>query len=215
MVDNRTQLSLEDKQMLKEIVLPWVDDLHRVALQLCHDHCNAEELVAECVARACEHFTKLRDHSKAKQWLLRILTNTYISKRRTERTRQEIPLSIDADISEDNFSLFDQLSMPFILWWSNPEREVINKLMDEDIRRAIGSLPDEYRVVIVLCDVEGFSYKEISGTLKIPIGTVRSRLARGRSFLQKSLWHYAEEPGIVQSRTKKGQREHVETHATP
>lgn len=190
------QFTPEEKVSFKNLVLPLIDDLHRVAMGLCHDPTDAEELVAESIARACEHFRKLRDHSKMKQWLLRILSNTFISQYRSRKRKNEIPLDGDED-GINHFSLFDKLSMPFLLWWGNPEREVINKFMDEDIQRAIHSLPEPFRIVIVLCDIEGLSYQEIAKTLSIPIGTVRSRISRGRSLLQRCLWHYAQEAGII------------------
>ncbi|MDH5436448.1 MAG: sigma-70 family RNA polymerase sigma factor, partial [Gammaproteobacteria bacterium] len=90
----------------------------------------------------------------------------------------------------------DRLHQPFLLWFSNPEIEFVNNLMKEDIQRALDGLHESYRVVVVLADVEGFKYTEIAEMLEVPVGTVRSRLARGRSYLQKALWHHAKELGL-------------------
>ena len=207
----KPHLTPQQKLELKEIILPLVSDLQRVAMSLCRNSCNAEELVAESIASACEHFWQLRDRSKAKQWLLRIMSNTFIGHCRTRKRHREVELPSDDQPDENNFTLFDQLSAPFLMLWGNPEREVINKLMDEDIRRAIESLSEEFRVAIVLCDVEGFSYAEIASTLKIPIGTVRSRIARGRRLLQHKLWHYAYDAGIIKTSPRKGHIHHAET----
>lgn len=195
------QLTPEEKHHIRTIVLPLVDDLYRVATQLTGRSDTAEDLVADTLARACERFRQLRDHSKVKQWLLRILTNTFISNYR-EQKKHRATVSFDEQ-GDEGFSLFDQLSVPFLLWYHNPERDLINKLLDEDIQKAIAALPEQFRVAVVLCDVEGLSYDEIAGTLNIPIGTVRSRVARGRSMLQKQLWTYAREAGIVPKRKSK------------
>ncbi len=170
--------------------MPLVNDLHRVAFELCRSNNDAEELVAETVVRACQSYATLRDTTKARQWLLRILTNTFISTRRSKKVRQEVPY----DEEEGPFSLFEELAPPSSQW-GNPEREMINKFLNEDIDQALRALPEEFRVAVVLCDVEGYTYDEIAQTLDIPVGTVRSRLSRGRSILQKQLYHHAVERG--------------------
>lgn len=187
--------SPEVRREFKAVVVPVLNDLHRVALNLCRSNDEAEDLVAETILRACESYTTLRDTTRAKQWLLRILTNTFISSKRSMKARQEIPY----DESDEPFSLFDQLAQPFP-WWGNPEREVINKFLDEDIKKAVHSLPEEFRVAVILCDVEGYTYEEIAAMLEIPIGTVRSRLYRGRGLLQKRLYHHALERGWISAK---------------
>jgi RNA polymerase sigma factor (sigma-70 family) len=89
------------------------------------------------------------------------------------------------DQAEPEFSLFERLHQPFLLWWSNPEREFVNKLLREDLERAIDGLPEVFRVVVVLSDVEGLSYQDIARSLRIPVGTVRARLSRGRVCYRK------------------------------
>ena len=185
----------------KTVVLSLLGDLHRVALQLTQSPVDAEELVAETVARACENFSSLRDVTKAKQWTLRILSNTFLSTCRAKKRHQEVEYSENSEEDEKPFSLYDEVS-----WTSfegnNPERELIAKLMDEDIHNAIAALPEEFRVAVVLCDIEGCSYDEIAATLEIPKGTVRSRLFRGRALLQKRLYHYALERGWAKPRNE-------------
>ncbi len=201
------QHSPEERTQLKEIILPLLDDLQRVGMELCRSQSEAEELVAETLVRACENFSSLRDHSKAKQWLMRILTNVFISKYRTKQTRREVVYDESSD-EEQKFSLFDELSQPFF-WWGNPEREVMNKFLDEDLKRAMGSLPEESRAIVVMCDVEGYSYEEIASVLTIPIGTVRSRLSRARAELQKQLYDHAVDMGWVAQRGKDKERKAV------
>jgi RNA polymerase sigma-70 factor, ECF subfamily len=188
------KLTTEEQRQLRCLVLPLLDYLHRLAYFLCHNQDDAEDLVAETIRKACEKFRSLRDHNKVKAWLIRILRNTFVS---LHRTRNNV-LTTEYD-DNGQFSLFTEVSQPFLLWWGNPERELLNKMLEEDIREAISELPHEFRFVVVLCDVEGLSYKEIAKILKIPIGTVRSRLARGRSILQKKLSHHAVERGIAHS----------------
>ncbi len=191
------KLTKDEQEDFKALVLPLLDELHRLAYHLCHNQCDADDLAAEAVKKACENFRRLRDRAKIKPWLIRILSNTFISACRARKDYRAIEYVEDTDQEGEHFSLFTQISQPFLLWWGNPERELINKLLDEDIQRAIGSLPVEFRLAVVLCDVEGLSYQEISEILQVPIGTVRSRLARGRSILQKKLWHHAQESGIL------------------
>jgi RNA polymerase sigma-70 factor (ECF subfamily) len=190
------RLTTEEKHKIRTLVMPFIDDLHRVAISLTRNNDNAEELVSDTILNACEGFRGLRDHSKVKQWLLRILSNKFISN--TRRRKNYIKISLD-EHHDNNFSLFEKLSVPFLLWHHNPEQEVIRKILDEDISCAISDLPEQFRIIVILCDVEGMEYKEIAETLDIPIGTVRSRLARGRNILQKQLWHHAREAGIVKS----------------
>jgi RNA polymerase sigma-70 factor (ECF subfamily) len=99
----------------------------------------------------------------------------------------------------DDFSLFERLHQPILLWWSNPEQQFLDRLLRADLERAVDSLPENYRVVVVLADLQGLTYQEIADNLEVPIGTVRSRLARGRAMLQKALWRHGEDAGIVQT----------------
>lgn len=197
-------LTEDERNLARHILLPHLDALYRYACQLCGNAGDAEELAAESLRRGLENIRRLRDHSKSKQWLLRIINNTYLTHCRNRKRHKEIPYVEECDDGDGHsFSLFDQLATPFLLWWGNPEREVMNSLMDEDIREAVASLPAEYRSVVVLSDIEGYSYKEISEVLEVPIGTVRSRLARARSLLQRRLWHHALDAGIIKRPMKK------------
>jgi RNA polymerase sigma-70 factor (ECF subfamily) len=198
----RSLKSESERRELRALILPLLDDLHRVAMRLTHSSVEAEELVAETALRACEGFAALRDFTKAKQWMLRILTNLFITSCRTKKRYQQV-LYEETDDGQP-FSLYAHLSEHSD---GNPERELISKLMDEDIQRALASLPVEYRLAVVLCDVEGYSYDEIAALLEIPIGTVRSRLSRGRSVLQKRLYHYAQEQGWIKP-TQTGKTRH-------
>jgi len=194
----------EERKQFKEALLPFLDDLFRVGVELCKSKSEAEELVSETVVRACENFSLLRDRSKAKQWLLRILTNVFINKCRKKSIRNEVQYDESSD-DEQQFSLFDELSQPFF-WWGNPEREVMNRFLDEDLRRALSALPEQSRSIVVMCDVEGYTYEEIAELLNTPIGTIRSRLSRARSQLQRHLFDHAVDRGWVAKRDERQKR---------
>lgn len=171
-------------------------DLLGTALRLSRNRADAEDLVADAVAKAWASFDTLHDRSRFRGWIYRILSNTFISGCRARHARPPHEPLLD-DEGEANFSLFERLHQPFLLWWGNPEQEFLNKLLREDLERAVDALPEAFRVVVVLADLQDFSYQEIADALEVPIGTVRSRLARGRALLQKVLWEHAQDAGLV------------------
>ena len=175
-------------------------DLFGAALRLARNRADAEDLVAEAVARGWKHLHELADRTKVRGWLFRILTNQFLSLRRTD-ARRGVHESLDED-TEDGFSLFEQLHAPVLLWWGTPERIFLDNLLRTDLANAVDALPDAFRVVVVLAEMQGCSYQEIAETLDIPIGTVRSRLARARSMLQKALWMHARDAGLVRTTEK-------------
>lgn len=180
-----------------------LDRLYGAALRLTRNSSDAQDLVAETVTRGLDKIDSLKDCDRFIYWLMRIMTNHFISEHRKveNRTRHESYTEEPID-DEAPFSLFEQLHQPFLLWWGTPEQDFLNKTLGEDITRAMDSLPTNYRVVVVLSDIEGLTYQEIADTLETPIGTVRSRLARGRSLLQKSLWKHGEERDLVADTNK-------------
>jgi len=179
-------------------VLALLGPLQGVARRLTGNETDAEDLVAETIARAWRALETLESEVAFRAWLFRILNNTFISEiRRAAARPQTESMREDDTVEEDTeFSLFEQMHQPFLLWFSNPEQEFLDKLLREDLDRALMMLPETYRIVVILSDLEEFNYAEIASMLDIPIGTVRSRLARGRSALQKILWRQAREYGI-------------------
>jgi RNA polymerase sigma-70 factor, ECF subfamily len=170
-------------------------DLYGRALRLCRDRSNAEDLVAETVAKAWEALPSLANPDSFRGWLFRILNNGFVSDCRSARAKAvHEPL---AGAGEE-FSLFERLHQPVLLWWgSDPEQEFLARLLREDLERALDGLPPAYGEAVVLVDVQGLSYQEAADLLEIPVGTVRSRLARGRSRLQESLWEHGREAGLT------------------
>jgi RNA polymerase sigma-70 factor (ECF subfamily) len=173
------------------------DRLYGTALRLTRNAADAEDLVSEAVTKAWANFARLEDRQAFPKWIFRILANTYISEKR--RPRPTIAEQVSADDDETPFSLFEKLHQPFLLWWANPEQELINKLLREDIERALDSLSEGFREVVILVEINGYSYAEVADILAVPIGTVRSRLARARSMLQRSLWTQARAAGLTKT----------------
>jgi RNA polymerase sigma-70 factor, ECF subfamily len=185
------------KDAFETHVLAILGPLHGVARRLTKNEADAEDLVAESVTRAWQARASLADTRAFRAWMFRILTNTFISERRKMLARpREEQLVDESSDREEGFSLFERLHQPFLLWFANPEQEFLDKLLREDLDRALAALPEHYRVVVVLADVEGLKYGEIAEALDLPIGTVRSRLARARSALQRTLWSVARDHGL-------------------
>jgi RNA polymerase sigma-70 factor (ECF subfamily) len=183
-----------DRAFFRAEIERLMDRLYGTALRLTRNAADAEDLVSEAVTKAWANFGQLADRQAFPKWLFRILANTFISERRRARC-EPCEAAIAAD-GEQPFSLFERLHQPFLLWWSDPERELINKLLREDIERALDGLPDDYRTVVILVEINGHSYAEVAELLGVPIGTVRSRLSRARSLLQRALWAQAQAAGL-------------------
>jgi RNA polymerase sigma-70 factor (ECF subfamily) len=177
--------------------LSFLDALYRTALRMTRSEADAEDLVQETYIRAFRFREQFTPGTNLKAWLFRILTNTFIN---TYRRRQTQPEFTELD-GVDEFSLYKRMSdLKTSSGAGNPETEFLNGLVDSEVKDALGELPEKFRQVVLL-DVEGFSYKEIAEMLDIPIGTVMSRLHRGRKFLQKRLLDLAQQRGIAAVRT--------------
>lgn len=183
-------------EIFTQEVLINIPALNRFAFSLCQHVEEAEELVGETIVKAFENRNQLKDDAKIKQWLFRILNNVFISNYRKNNKQRIINFSGKADIS---FSLFKQVASSSFTDGGTPEKSFINKITKEKIHQAINELPELFRVTLVLCDIDEFSYAEIAAITQVSIGTVRSRIARARSLLQKKLWSYAGEFGIKAS----------------
>lgn len=188
-------LTVADRNWFAEQIEALLGDLFGTAVRLCRDRTDAEDLVATAVAKAWEALPSLEDRRRLRGWMFRILSNTFISQRRSARAQStHEPLDTAA---EESFSLFERLHQPILLWWGNPEIEFLNRLLGDDIERAIDGLPEAFRSVVVMVDVQGLTYREVAEILEVPIGTVRSRLARARSLLQRALWEHALDAGLT------------------
>jgi RNA polymerase sigma-70 factor (ECF subfamily) len=201
------------KDAFETQVLAILGPLQGVARRLTKNDADAEDLVAECITRAWGARGSLADGAAFRAWMFRILHNTFISQRRKALARPwEEPLADDAADGNTSFSIFERLHQPFLLWFGTPEQEFIDKLLREDLERALAALPEHHRMVVVLADIEGLKYGDIAETLGVPVGTVRSRLARARSALQRSLWHVANERGLHSSGVNRSTGSSGESH---
>jgi RNA polymerase sigma-70 factor (ECF subfamily) len=189
----------DDRAFFRAEVERLTDRLYGTALRLTRNPADAEDLVSEAIMRAWTNFGQLADRQAFTKWLFRILANTFVSdRRRTRHERANVSLSNDGE----GFSLFEQMHQPFLLWWGNPERELVTRLLREDIERAFDALPEEFRIVVILIEINGQSYAEVADILGIPVGTVRSRLSRARSALQRALWEQARAAGLTAPRER-------------
>jgi RNA polymerase sigma-70 factor (ECF subfamily) len=195
------------KEFFEKQVIELLGPLQGVARRLTNNDTEAEDLVAETVTRAWRARDTLESEAAFRSWLFRILNNTFISdlRRAGARPKTESIHADEGDEDEAYFSVFEQVHQPFLLWFGNPEQEFLDKLLREDLDRALAALQEHHRIVVILSDLEEFSYAEIADTLEVPIGTVRSRLARARSALQKLLWQQAQDYGLgSEASTKNG-----------
>jgi RNA polymerase sigma-70 factor (ECF subfamily) len=176
-----------------------MDAMYGMALRLTGTRSDAEDLVANAVIKAWSCIERLEHKSRVRPWIFRILRNEFISGYRKKSIRP-LELGFDENGTDDIESIASMLAdQPdeFLNWWANPEQEYVNRLLGEQIREAINQLPEVFRITVLLINVDGLSYDETSVVLGIPRGTVRSRMKRGRTMLQKALWLQAQEAGLT------------------
>lgn len=190
----------EQKEWFSARIEAHMDALYSLALRLTRNEADAEDLVAESVIKAWTSLPSLEDPGRFKPWLFRILHNRFVSDYRKKSVRpSEISLDESAESGdrEEVASLLIQQPDEFVNWWANPEQTFFNHLLGEDIARAIECLPEAFRVTVLLVNVEGLTYDEAGEVLEVSPGTIRSRMNRGRTLLQKALWQHARDAGLV------------------
>jgi RNA polymerase sigma-70 factor (ECF subfamily) len=172
--------------------LPFLDQLYSAALRMTRKPADAEDLVQETYVKAFAAFHQFEEGTNLKAWLYRILTNTYINIYRKKQREPQQSMSDEID----DWSLAKAAGHTSA-GLRSAETEALDHLPDSAVKDALAALPDDFRMAVYLADVEGFSYKEIAEIMGTPIGTVMSRLHRGRKALQKALWSYAAERGLA------------------
>ena len=179
-----------------EAALPHVDALYNTALRLTRNPQDAEDLVQETFFKAYRYYDKYQKGTNLKAWLFKILKNTFNNH---YRKKQQRPPQSDFATIEDSFE--DRISEDVLRKMKNPEEQFLEDVLDQDIQAALDALPENYRMAVVLADLEDFSYKEIAEILEVPVGTVMSRLYRGRKRLEATMLEYAREHGYLRERT--------------
>jgi RNA polymerase sigma-70 factor, ECF subfamily len=187
------------KQEFEALALTHLDSLYASALRLTKNERDAEDLVQDTCMRAYRFFEKFERGTNIKAWLFRILTNTFINRYRRKVKERSATEGPEQEAVQALFFSQDATDQA-----NNPERFLFDRLLSDDVLRAIDSLPIDFRMVVILADLQEFSYKEIADILGCPVGTVMSRLFRGRKQLQKMLRDYAAGLGVLSARENRG-----------
>ena len=184
---------MADPRTFEDDVLEYLPQLYSAALRMTRNPADAEDVLQEALLKAFRGYATFRAGTNLRAWLYRILTNTFINSYRSQARRP-----VEAELGElEDLYLFRRLGSDLGGASRSAEEEALERFVDDDIRQAVEGLPEAFRIPVLLADVEGFSYKEIADITEVPIGTVMSRLHRGRKALQRALWSRAEERGIV------------------
>ena len=185
---------MADQATFTEQAMDLMPSLYSAALRMTRNPSDAEDLVQETYLKAYRGFGSFEEGTNLKAWLYRILTNTFINRYRAAKRRPE---ETDLDDVED-FYLYRRLGgLEEARAGRSAEDELMDLFSEAEVKAAVDALPEQFRMAVLLADVEGFSYKEIASILDIPIGTVMSRLHRGRKNLQKALYEFATSRGLV------------------
>jgi RNA polymerase sigma-70 factor (ECF subfamily) len=197
MANNGPKADVEQKRKsFEKEALPHMEALYRTALRMTKNESDAEDLVQEAYVKAYRFWDRFESGSNCRAWLFKIMTNIFINE---YRSKSRSPMAVNVDDVDDNF-LYGQLATHDPT--STPEEEFFAKIFDDDIKRAIENLPEDFRLVVVLSFLEGFSYQEIADIMDLQLGTVKSRLHRGRKLLQKELLDYARRNGYIKGSTR-------------
>ena len=183
-----TREEVQKQEDFEEEIIPHLDAMYNFALRLTSDPSDAEDLVQDTIVKAFRFFSSYEKGTNAKAWLFRILKNSYIN---NYRKKSKKPNQVDYD----EVATFYETIRAERTDTSDLEDKMFRDLIDDDISNALDELPEDFRTVVLLCDVEGFTYEEIANMLDVPIGTIRSRLHRGRNLLKSQLMEYAKERG--------------------
>jgi RNA polymerase sigma-70 factor (ECF subfamily) len=172
--------------------LPHLEALYGTAVRLTHNPREAEDLVQDTMLKAFRFFHRFEEGTNAKAWLFKILHNTFINRYR--KRLREVRLLEELERGDHYGELIaGEASAP----GADPEKSLVGKLLADDVRRALAEVPPDFRMAVILADLEDFSYKEVADIMDCPVGTVMSRLYRGRRILQRRLHDYAVAQGIV------------------
>ncbi len=185
-----TTKEIKKQRDFNDEILPHLDALYNFALRLTSDPNDAEDLVQDSIVKAFRFFSSYEKGTNAKAWLFRILKNSYINSYRKKSSKPQ-------EIDYDEVASFYETIRAERTNSSDLEDKMFGELIDDDLTRALEEIPEDFRTVVLLCDVEDFTYEEIANMLDVPIGTIRSRLHRGRNLLKAQLMEYAQKRGYA------------------
>ncbi|MGH9210773.1 MAG: sigma-70 family RNA polymerase sigma factor [Acidimicrobiales bacterium] len=185
---------MADQARFADQAMELMPSLYAAALRMTRNRADAEDLVQETYLRAYRGFAGFEEGTNLKAWLYRILTNTYINSYRAKKRR---PDETELDEVEDLYLYRRIGGLEAAMVGRSAEDELLDRFTDSEVKEAVEELPENFRLAVLLADVEGFSYREIADILDIPIGTVMSRLHRGRKALQKRLYEFALERNLA------------------
>jgi RNA polymerase sigma-70 factor (ECF subfamily) len=183
----------KSRSAFEALALCHIDSLFATGMRMTRDPRDSEDLVQDTLLSAYRFFDRFEPGTNCRAWLFKILTNTFINKYRKRVREREVRDIIDQE------ELPSMMSEDVAEASRDPEGSIIGSLLSDDVRQALDSVPYDYRMAVVLCDLEEFTYKEIADIMDCPVGTVMSRLHRGRRLLQKALRDYAIREGIVKA----------------
>jgi RNA polymerase sigma-70 factor (ECF subfamily) len=185
---------MSTKEKFTSDAMQYAPQLFSTALRMTRNRSDAEDLVQETYIKGWRSFHTFQEGTNLRAWLFRIMTNTYINKYNAKKRKGT---EVELDDVEELF-LYKRLgSIDQSQLSSSAEDQMLDLFTDDEVKNALESLPEDFRIPVLLSDVDGFAYKEIAEMLEIPIGTVMSRLHRGRKAMQKMLYEYARERGLI------------------
>jgi len=185
---------MADRSTFSDVAMEHMPALYSAALRMTRNPADAEDLVQETFLKAYRSFDSFQEGTNLKAWLYKILTNTFINSYRAAKRRPE---KADVEDVEDLYLYHRLGGGQGNVVGRSAEEEMFDRFTDDEVKAALESLPETFRMAVLLADVEGFSYKEIAEITDVPIGTVMSRLHRGRKALQKALAEFAVAHGLV------------------
>jgi len=184
---------MADQASFAEAAMPLMDQLYSAAMRMTRNAADAEDLVQETYLKAYRGYERFEEGTNLKAWMYRILTNSYINRYRAKQRRPD-----ESDIADvEDMYLYRRLSGENAEIGASAEDAFLTSVTDEAVKAAIEAIPENFRIAVLLADVEGFAYKEIAQILDVPIGTVMSRIHRGRKALEKQLHDYAGERNLL------------------
>lgn len=185
-----TKKELKKQKDFDEEIIPHLDALYNFGLRLTADPNDAEDLVQDTIVKAYRFFSSYEKGTNAKAWLFRILKNSYINNYRKKSKKPQ-------EVDYDEVATFYETIRAERTETSDLEDKMFRELIDDELTNALDNIPEDFRTVVLLCDVEDFTYEEIANMLDVPIGTIRSRLHRGRNLLKAELMDYASKRGYA------------------